>query len=104
MLREISAEIETKDSPVWVGGSYLQGCETDREYQLHGVTAGRASSSYIIEIILWLCIPITVETKAVSVGLKTPKLVVIEEVCQTVCPFQTSYNTRVAVAIIDKHI
>lgn len=32
MLKEISAEIETKDSPVWVGGSYLQGCETDREY------------------------------------------------------------------------
>lgn len=32
MLREISAEIETKDSPVWVGVSYLQGCEADREY------------------------------------------------------------------------
>lgn len=36
---------------------------------------------------------IAVETKAVSVGLKTPKLVAIEEVCQTVCSFQTIFHS-----------
>lgn len=49
MLREISAEIETKDSLVWAGVSSLQGqgCEADSECWLCGVTAGGISSSYL---------------------------------------------------------